>query len=60
MTDKPKTRKLIASDLLSENHPLHKAFVAFCGDNEPSKRQARKFLQVPKHAKYREIEVEVG
>ena len=59
MTDEKKTRKLVASDLLSDEHPLHKAFIAFCGDNEPTKRQARKFLQVPKHGVYREIEVEV-
>lgn len=54
-----KTRKLVASDLLSDKHPLHKTFVAFCGDNPPSKRQARKFLQHPKHAAYRDVDVEV-
>ena len=54
-----KTRKLVAADLLNEKHPLHKAFIAFCGDNSPTKRQARKFLQLPKHAAYRELEVEV-
>ena len=61
MADKTetKTRKLVASDLLKTDHPLHKAFVAWCGEHEPSKRQARKFLQAPKHAAYREIEVEV-
>lgn len=54
-----KTRKLVASDLLNDEHPLHPAFVAWCGDNEPTKRQARKFLQVPKHAAYRDVDVEV-
>ena len=34
-----------AADLLKSDHPLHKAFVAFCGEKEPTKRQARKFLQ---------------
>ena len=59
MTEAKKVRKLVAADLLSEDHPLHKAFIAFCGKNEPTKRQARKFLQVPKHAVYREIDVEI-
>lgn len=61
MTEKTevKTRKLVAADLLNEEHPLHKAFTVFCGDNSPSKRQARKFLQLPKHAAYRDLEVPV-
>jgi len=54
-----KTRKLVASDLLNSEHPLHATFVAWCGDNEPTKRQARKFLQVPKFAAYRDVDVEV-
>lgn len=52
-----KTRKLTAADLLNESHPLHKTFVKFCGDNKPSKRQARKFLQ--KFPQYRDVDVEV-
>ena len=58
MTEKPKTRKLVASDVLNSEHPLHKSFIAFCGDTPPSKRQARKFLQ--KFPQYREVDVEVG
>ena len=58
MTEKPKTRKLVASDLLNEDHPLYEAFFAFCGENPVSKRQARKFLQ--KYPQYREVDVEVS
>ena len=48
---KVETTPLTAADILKEDHPLYKAFVKFCGDNEPSKRQARKFLQ--KYPQYR-------
>ena len=51
------TRKLQASDLLNDEHPLHACFVRFCKDAEPTKRQARKFLQ--KYPQYREVDVEV-
>ena len=51
------TRKLIAADLLNDEHPLHACFVRFCKDAEPTKRQARKFLQ--KYPQYREVDVEV-
>ena len=33
-----------AAEILDPKHPLHAWFVQFCGKNEPSKRQARKFL----------------
>ena len=49
--DATEAKPLTAADLLQEDHPLHKSFVKFCGDNEPSKRQARKFLQ--KYPQYR-------
>jgi len=53
-----KFRPLCAADLLTESHPLNKAFVEFCGDNKPSKRQGRKFLQ--KYPQYRTVQVEVA
>jgi hypothetical protein len=34
-----------AKDILNVDHPLHRAFLAFLGDKEPTRRQARKFLQ---------------
>lgn len=34
-----------AASILDTDHPLHKKFVAFLGGKEPTKRQARKFLQ---------------
>ena len=43
-----------AADILSENHPLHKAFVKWLGDKSPTKRQAAKFLQ--KYPKFREAQ----
>ena len=43
-----------ASDVLKEDHPAHKHFIQFCGENKPTKRQARKFLQA--FPKYREVE----
>ena len=52
-----KFRKITAADLLSEKSPLNKSFLAFCGKNEPTKRQGRKFLQ--KYPQYREAVVEV-
>lgn len=57
MSETKKTRQLQASDLLNIGHPLHEAFVKFCGDNEPTKRQARKFLS--KYPQYRAVEVEI-
>ena len=48
---KVEVKPLTAADLLNESHPLHKAFVKFCGTVTPSKRQARKFLQ--KYPQYR-------
>jgi len=44
-------RPLYAADLLEEEHPLHKAFIAFLGGKEPTKRQARAFLA--KYPQYR-------
>lgn len=38
-------RALVAADLLSDKHPAHKHFIKWCGEKEPTKRQARKFLQ---------------
>ena len=35
----------VASDVLKSDHPVHKHFVKWLGDKEPTKRQARKFLQ---------------
>jgi len=52
-----KYRPLCASDIMKEDHELNKTFVSFCGDNKPSKRQARKFLQ--KYPQYRDVDVEV-
>jgi hypothetical protein len=52
-----KYRPLCASDIMNKGHELYKSFVSFCGDNEPSKRQARKFLQ--KYPQYRDVVVEV-
>ena len=57
MSDEKKTRKLTAADVLNEDNPLHKSFLDFCGENVPSKRQARKFLQ--KYPVYRDAVVEV-
>lgn len=34
-----------AADLLDKNHPLRKLFVFFLDGKEPTKRQARKFMQ---------------
>lgn len=42
---KEKKVELNAVDLLNEEHPVHKHFVKWLGDKEPTKRQARKFLQ---------------
>ena len=56
-TDKIETTPLTAADLLPVHgvghHPLHKTFMAWCKEKgtEPSKRQARKFLQ--KYPQYR-------
>jgi hypothetical protein len=52
-----RTRKLVAADLLNEEHPLHKSFVEFCGDNPLTKRQGKKFLQ--KYPAYRDVDVEI-
>ena len=35
----------MAAQILNPSHPLHSSFVAFLGGKEPTKRQARKFLQ---------------
>jgi len=43
-----------AADLLDEKHPLHNAFVKWCGDKDATKRQAAKFLQA--HPQYREAQ----
>jgi len=44
-----------ASDLLDPTHPLHKVFINFVGANQPTKRQARKFLQkFPQYTKEQE------
>jgi hypothetical protein len=51
----PNTAKpLVASDLLKSAHPLHETFNNWCVQKsvEPSKRQARKFLDA--HPAYRQ------
>ena len=53
MTEATKRPEIKAADLLDENHPVHKHFVKWLTDKEPSKRQARKFLQA--FPKYREV-----
>jgi len=53
-----KYRKLTAADILKADHQLHKSFVNFCGENPPTKRQAKKFLQ--QYPVYRDIEVEIA
>lgn len=35
---------MVAADLLSATHPLHKSFIAWLKGKEPTKRQARRFL----------------
>jgi hypothetical protein len=44
-----------AADLLNAEHPLNNSFTEWCveNDKEPSKRQARKFLQ--EFPYYREV-----
>jgi hypothetical protein len=42
-----------ASDILQEDHPVHKHFVQWLGDKKATKRQAAKFLQ--RYPQYREI-----
>lgn len=42
-----------ANDVLQQDHPVHEHFVKWCGDKQPTKRQARKFLQ--QYPQYREI-----
>lgn len=42
-----------AADLLKDDHPLHKVFVAWVGNKSITKRQAREFLK--SHPQYREI-----
>jgi hypothetical protein len=44
---------MVAADLLESTNPLHKSFLHFCGENEPTKRKARAFLQ--KYPQYRGI-----
>ena len=41
-TDAPKP--LVAADVMKSDHPLNGAFLAYVGDKEPTKRQARAFL----------------
>ena len=44
---------VVASDLLKQDHPLHKAFTAWLGDKQATRRQARKFLSLNPH--YNEV-----
>ena len=36
---------ILAVELLDDTHPLYKTFIAWLNGKEPTKRQARKFLQ---------------
>jgi len=44
-TKQEERKELNARDLLDEKHPVNKHFVAWLGEKQASKRQARKFLQ---------------
>jgi hypothetical protein len=57
MTDEKKTVETTAAHILRENHPAHKHFIKWLGDKQPTRRQARKFLQT--FPNYRGVEVEV-
>ena len=35
----------MAAKILEASHPLHTTFITWLGGKEPTKRQARKFLQ---------------
>lgn len=48
--DKP---AVLASDVLKSDHPLNKAFTAWLGDKQATRRQARKFLA--SHPHYSEV-----
>ena len=42
-----------AADVLKSDHPLNRAFVAWLGDKQATKRQAREFLKL--YPQYREV-----
>lgn len=42
-----------ASEILKSDHPLNKAFTAWLGDKQATRRQARKFLAA--HPQYSEV-----
>lgn len=42
-----------ASEILKSDHPLHKAFSAWLGNKQATRRKAREFLAV--HPQYREV-----
>jgi hypothetical protein len=44
-TKSESTVQLIAADILDKEHPIHAHFVKWLAGKEPTKRQARKFLQ---------------
>lgn len=45
MSETKETKVVSAADILKSDHPAHKHFIQWLGDKEPTKRQARKFLQ---------------
>lgn len=44
---------VVASDVMKSDHPLNKAFTAWLGDKQATRRQARKFLA--SHPHYAEV-----
>jgi len=53
---KPEPKFTTARDIMQSEHPVNKHFVSWCKDKEPTRRQARKFLQAfPQYVVTKEI-----
>lgn len=45
---------VLASEILKSDHPLHKAFSAWLGNKQATRRKAREFLSL--YPQYREVQ----